>query len=66
VRRTPLVTIEIWEGRNVKEKRKLVKTVTEAVTDSIKCPKEAVIVIIRDVPKCNWGMGGELASDKFK
>ncbi|MFB0525920.1 MAG: 4-oxalocrotonate tautomerase family protein, partial [bacterium] len=30
------------------------------------CPKEAVEVIIRDVPKHNWGIGGELSSEKFR
>ena len=62
----PLVTVDIWEGRSVDEKRKLVKAVTKAVVDSIKCPEAAVTVIIRDLPKCNWGLGGELASDRSK
>jgi len=61
----PLVTIDIWEGRTVEQKRKLVRAVTSAVAGAIGCPEEAVEVIIRDVPKINWATGGELASDKF-
>lgn len=61
----PLVTIEMWEGRTVEQKRGLVKTVTAAVVKTIGCPEEVVEVIIRDVPKINWAIGGELASDKF-
>lgn len=62
----PLVTVEIWEGRSVEIKRKLVKDITKVIVDDIGCPKEAVSVIIRDVPMNNWGIDGELASDRFK
>jgi len=61
----PLVTIDIWEGRTVEQKRKLARAVTSAVVGAIGCPEEAVEIIIRDVPKINWATGGKLASDKF-
>jgi 4-oxalocrotonate tautomerase len=61
----PLVTIDIWEGRTVEQKRELARAVTSAVVGALGCPEEAVEVIIRDVPKINWAIGGKLASDKF-
>jgi len=61
----PLVTIDIWEGRTVEQKRELAKAVTSAVAGAIGCPEGAVEIIIRDVPKINWATGGKLASDKF-
>jgi len=61
----PWVTIEMWEGRTVKQKRKLARAVTSAVVEAIGCPEEAVEIIIRDVPKINWATGGVLASDRF-
>jgi len=62
----PLIRVEMWEGRKPDLKRKLVKEITKVMTDNLNCPKEAVTVIINDIPKHNWGIGGELASDRFQ
>lgn len=62
----PLVTVDIWEGRSIDVKKKLVKEITRVVSEVIGCPESAVEVIIRDIPMHNWGIGGELASEKFK
>ena len=59
----PVVTIDLWEGRTVEQKRKLVKGVTDAVVKSVECPEHAVHIIINDHPKENWGIGGTLASE---
>jgi len=44
----------------------LVAGITDLFVEITGCPKDAVTVIIRDVPKHNWGIGGELSSEKFK
>jgi len=62
----PLVNVDLWEGRKVEEKKKLVAEITNLFVEITGCPKEAVTVIIRDVPKHNWGIGGELSSERFK
>ena len=61
----PMVKIYIWEGRDKKKKQELVEKVTSAVVDAISCPREAVQVIIEETKKENWGLGGQLASEKF-
>jgi len=61
----PVVTIEMWEGRTPEQKKALVEAVTSAVAGAIGCPPEAVEVIIHEVPKVNWGIGGQIASEKF-
>ena len=58
----PIVRIEMWPGRDEDTKDKLIQSVTKSVCDSIKCPAEAVTVVIQDIPKENWGMGGKQAS----
>lgn len=62
----PLVNVDLWEGRKVEQKKKLVAGITNLFVEITGCPKEAVTVIIRDVPKHNWGIAGELSSEKFK
>ena len=54
----PIVKIEMWAGRDKEIKSKLIKNVTATVCETIKCPPEAVIVVIEDIPKENWGQAG--------
>jgi len=61
----PVVTVEMWEGRTDEQKKKLAELVTDAVCETIGCPREAVEVIMREIPRKNWAIGGKLASEKF-
>ncbi|MDD4178460.1 MAG: 2-hydroxymuconate tautomerase family protein [Candidatus Margulisbacteria bacterium] len=57
----PIVNIGLWAGRDKETKKKLIKKVTDAVCATVGCPPEKVIVVIDDIPKDNWGEGGEQA-----
>jgi len=59
----PVVTVEMWEGRTIKQKKELVEGITSAFV-KIGTPSEAVHIIIKDVPKYNWATGGKLASEE--
>jgi 4-oxalocrotonate tautomerase len=59
----PLVTIKIFEGRTVEQKRGLVKDVTEAIVKNIGCQPAAVHIDIVDLKKENLAQGGKLFSD---
>lgn len=61
----PLVQVSMWRGRSREQKKKLIKSVTAAVAESISCPPESVWIIINDVDKADWGMAGECSADKF-
>ena len=58
----PIVKIEMWAGRDKETKNHLIQNVTKTVCDTIKCPPEAVIVVIEDIPKENWGQAGKQAA----
>ena len=58
----PLVTIDMWEGRSVEQKKELVEGITSVFTEKLGLTPENVTIIIRDVPKHNWASGGKLAS----
>lgn len=55
----PIVRVEMWAGRDKETKAKLIQEVTKTVCDITKCPPEAVIVVIEDIPKENWGQNGK-------
>ena len=59
----PVVTVEMWEGRTVEQKKKLVAGITAAMTD-IGIAAEAIHIIIKDVPKHNWATAGRLALEE--
>lgn len=59
----PFVTIEMYEGRTVEQKRNLVARVTEVISETVNTAPENVHIIIRDLPKHNTAHGGKLASD---
>jgi len=60
----PFVRIDLWKGRGKEKRKELIEKVTSAVADAIACPVEAVHVIINEVEKDNWGIGGIPASVK--
>jgi 4-oxalocrotonate tautomerase len=55
----PVVKIGLWAGRDKETKKKLIESVTSAVCETVGCPPQAVIVIIEDIPKDNWGQDGK-------
>lgn len=59
----PVVTIDMWEGRSLEQKRQLVQAMTKAMVDTAGVSPEHLHIIIHDVPKTNWGRNGVLSSD---
>ena len=55
----PFVEVNLWPGRDDATKANLIREVTEAVSRTTGASPEVVEVIIREVPKANWGMGGK-------
>lgn len=58
----PVVTVEMWEGRTIAQKKTLAEGITSVMT-GIGIPAEAVHIIFKDVPKHNWATAGKLASE---
>ena len=59
----PLVTIKIIEGRNIEQKRGMVKDVTDAIVKNIGCPPTAVQIDIVEMKQENISQGGKLFCD---
>ncbi|MEM9977899.1 MAG: 4-oxalocrotonate tautomerase [Cyanobacteria bacterium P01_D01_bin.2] len=61
----PIIHVEILPGRTVDQKRELVDVLSRETARIAGCSVESIYVVIEDVKKENWGVGGQLCSDKF-
>ncbi|MEM2127687.1 MAG: 2-hydroxymuconate tautomerase family protein [Candidatus Bathyarchaeia archaeon] len=61
----PIVHVFVWKGFSNDAKKKVIAGITKVFAD-MGIPNEAVEVLIHEVPKENWGVGGEEASEKLK
>jgi 4-oxalocrotonate tautomerase len=61
----PVVTIHMEKGRPIEMKRTLADAVTKAVTVALDVPTDWVTVIIDEVERENWAIGGRLQLDKL-
>ncbi|SDM78437.1 4-oxalocrotonate tautomerase [Psychrobacillus sp. OK028] len=59
----PLVNIQILEGRSPEMINDLMKNVTDTVSESLETPKKNIRVIVTEVPKTHWAIGGTSAKD---
>ncbi len=58
----PSIQVYWWEGRDKEAKRKVIEGITRVFED-VGIPAEATTVIINDIPRGNWGLGGKQASE---
>jgi len=59
----PVVTVQLWTGRSVNQKRRLVAAITQAMVEHADSGAEHLHVVIQDVPKESWGRNGKLGVD---
>ncbi|MCG2635471.1 MAG: 4-oxalocrotonate tautomerase family protein [Gammaproteobacteria bacterium] len=57
----PFLQVHILEGRDEALRARLIEALTNTVCDVLGSPKEAVRIVIDEVPKENWGIGGQSA-----
>ena len=60
----PIVTVQMYDGRSLDQKRELVKGITDVVARVTGNTPEAVHVIIEEVKRENWANGGLLHPDR--
>ena len=61
----PVVHVNVWEGFGKEKTKIVIKNITKVFVD-LGIPAEAVEVIVHEIPKTHWGIGGVPASEKFK
>ncbi len=61
----PVVHVNFWTGVGQVQVKKMIRGITDVMMD-IGVPEQAVEVIVHEIPKTHWGVGGEPASEKLK
>jgi len=61
----PVVHVNVWEDFGEEKTKNLIKGITKVFVD-LGIPVHAVEIIVHEIPKSHWGVGGEPASEKFK
>lgn len=57
----PIAHLHILEGRTDEQKEMLIHEVTDAISRSLAAPPESVRVILIEMPKQHFGIGGQSA-----
>jgi 4-oxalocrotonate tautomerase len=60
----PIVTVAMYEGRTLDQKREIVKGITDVVARVTGNSPESVHVVIDEVKRENWAIGGLLQPDR--
>jgi len=59
----PIANLQILEGRAPEQKRELIRAVTAAIAESLQVKTDSIRVIIQEVPREHWGVGGASARE---
>jgi len=60
----PIIQVNLFKGRTVEQKRKLVTAMTDAVVNSLGSKREDVRIILREMEKQDYAIAGKLSCDE--
>jgi 4-oxalocrotonate tautomerase len=60
----PIVTIQMWEGQPVENKRAMARGITELLTPYMNNKPESIHIVFQEVPLESWASGGQLSADR--
>jgi len=61
----PIVHVNFWEGVGEEKVKTMIRGITNVIVD-LGVPENAVEVLVHEIPKTHWGIGGEPASERLK
>ena len=61
----PTIHVHVWKGFSQENIKIVIQKITKVFVD-LGIPPHAVEVIVHEIPKSHWGIGGEPASLKLK
>lgn len=57
----PIVQVNMMEGRSDEQKEAVIREITAALVRAVNAPPESVRVLINEMPKQHFGIGGSSA-----
>ncbi|EJZ19337.1 4-oxalocrotonate tautomerase (plasmid) [Rhizobium sp. Pop5] len=59
----PILHLQMHPGRTYDQKRAFVREATKAAVETLACPPESVEILITEINKDSWAVGGKLKSE---
>jgi len=60
----PVITLQMWEGQTVENKRVIARGITELLTPYFSNKPDAITIVFQEVPLESWARGGQLSVDR--
>jgi 4-oxalocrotonate tautomerase len=60
----PVIHVNVWEGFGTQRVKRAIEGITQVFVD-LGVPQHAVEVLVHEIPKSHWGIGGQPASERF-
>ncbi|MFO7795919.1 MAG: tautomerase family protein [Promethearchaeati archaeon] len=60
----PIVNVQVWKGISEEYVKKIISGITDVFV-GIGIPKQAVEVIVQEIPKGHWGVNGKPATESL-
>ena len=57
----PIIQVNLMEGRSDEQKEALIAALTDATVQSLGAPRDSVRILLNEMPKTHWGIGGKSA-----
>ena len=62
----PVIDVTLAEGRSPERLHAMVERLTEAAVDALDAPPESVRVILREVPRTHFAVGGTTLAERHE
>ena len=59
----PIVQVSVWQGFGEDRARQLIQGITDSFVQ-VGVPAQSVQVVIHEVPRSHWGVGGQISSER--
>jgi 4-oxalocrotonate tautomerase len=57
----PIVDVKMWKGTSEEAVEKIISGITQVFVD-LGIPERAVEIVVHEIPKSHWGIGGKPSS----